>query len=378
LILLPLGIGPHDEPKLAEAVRYARALQADVLLLHVLTTGTLRSDAVCPAEAHARAYLDTVAAYLHRAGVRARTIVRDGTPADVIITEASLHGATLLILGANTRSNLRSAVLGSVADQVVRRSSCPVLLVHAGPTRARALGVRSFEEDAKRFGPHVLASAGMRSIEVARIVGSVSRSRELGPDFRPKRRRGRHLDQQRYDRVRHGLESGIVLPPIKVYRVGFGYYVEDGHHRVAAALEVGQLEIDAEVTEYMALDDHESADTRRERLRFEQQTRLKDIGAARAESYRVLAAAVVAFAASLTPHDAPLAARRWHMSVYQPLWQRVREQQLTHYFPGERGADVVARLICWRRTRPDVPADWAAGLDLFATGLHAAAIASAA
>jgi nucleotide-binding universal stress UspA family protein len=370
LILVPMDLGSHGEPKLAEAVRYAPALDADVLLLHVLAPGALHADSVSSLEAQARACLDTMAAHVQAHGVRATTLVREGRAAEIILAEASLHGATLLILGANTRSALRTAVLGSVADQIVRRAPCPVLLVQPKSPQTGGSALRSFVEDAKRLGPYMLASSGVRTIELSRIVGSVSRSLELGRDFRPIQRSGRRLDDQRYGRVRAALDRDVVLPPIKVYRIGFGYYVEDGHHRVAAAVEVGQLEIDAAVTECLALDDFESAARHRERLRFEQQTGLKSIGASRPESYRMLAAEVASFAAGMEPHD-PLAAGRWHASVYHPLWQRVREQQLTHYFPGERGADIVARLLGWRGARPELPADWSAAFEEYAAEVRA-------
>ena len=42
------------------------------------------------------------------------------------------------------------------------------------------------------------------------------------------------------------------MPPVELYRLGNGYYVVDGHHRIAAALAVGQLAIDAHVTLYQA------------------------------------------------------------------------------------------------------------------------------
>jgi nucleotide-binding universal stress UspA family protein len=371
LILVPMDLGSHGEPKLAEAVRYARALDADVLLLHVLAPGALHADSVSSLEAQARASLDTLAAHVHAQGVPVTTLVREGRAAEIILAEASLHGATLLILGANTRSVLRTAVLGSVADQIVRRASCPVLLVQPTAPQAAGSALRSFGEDSKRLGPYMLASVGVRTIELSRIVGSVSRSLELGRDFRPIQRRGRQLDDQRYLRVREALDRDVVLPPIKVYRIGFGYYVEDGHHRVAAAVEVGQIEIDAAVTQCLPLDDFKSAARHRERLRFEQQTGLKGIGAARPESYRVLAAEVASFAAGTEPHD-PLAAGRWHASVYHPLWQRVREHQLTHYFPGDRGADIVARLIGWRAARPELSADWGAAFEAFTDDLRSA------
>jgi hypothetical protein len=131
------------------------------------------------------------------------------------------------------------------------------------------------------------------------------------------------------------------------------------------------------VTECLALDDFESAAWHRERLRFEQQTGLTGVGAARPESYRVLATEVGSFAAEMQPRD-PLAAVRWHASVYHPLWQRVREQQLTHYYPGERGADIVARLIRWRAARPELLTDWSAAFEAYAAELQASGPAYAA
>jgi hypothetical protein len=40
-----------------------------------------------------------------------------------------------------------------------------------------------------------------------------------------------------------------VLPPVQLVRAGGDYWVVDGHNRVALAREVGQLWIDADITE---------------------------------------------------------------------------------------------------------------------------------
>ena len=37
------------------------------------------------------------------------------------------------------------------------------------------------------------------------------------------------------------MASGVEVAPIDVYRLGFGYYVLDGHHRLAAALRSSRL-----------------------------------------------------------------------------------------------------------------------------------------
>lgn len=71
-ILVPLTLAPISESKLPVAEEQARALNAELILLHVLPPGALDPDTVTPAEAAARAFLDTVVARLRRAGLRAR------------------------------------------------------------------------------------------------------------------------------------------------------------------------------------------------------------------------------------------------------------------------------------------------------------------
>ena len=127
-ILVPLGLAALGEAKLPVARDCARAFGADVLLLYVSPSAAHRSD-VEPGEAAAHAYLDTVVAHLHAAGVRAEALVRSGPVAATIVHEAHEQGADLIILGASLRPALLRAVLGSVADAVVESAPCPVLLV---------------------------------------------------------------------------------------------------------------------------------------------------------------------------------------------------------------------------------------------------------
>jgi len=65
------------------------------------------------------------------------------------------------------------------------------------------------------------------------------------------------------------------------------------------------------------------------------------------------------------------AAQRWYYEVYRPLWQRVRQQRLTHYFPGDRSADFIARLGTWRAEAADgrPPLAWDEALDRFVATL---------
>ena len=363
-ILVPLDLTPAGEVKIPVVQEYARALGADVLLLHVLRPGTVDPANVLPPEAVARTYLGTVGARLRGAGIHTETVLRSGAPATVIVQEAFIHDAHLIVLGTNVRPVLSTAVLGSIADQVARAAPCPVLLVHPRGDMVESHQLRCFNEDAERAGPLVARSLGIRTIEVARIVGSVDRCTELGLDFRPPPRRRRKHDDDRFRRIRRAIDRGAPLPAIEVYKLGFGYYVLDGHHRVAVALEDGQLEIDAHVTEYVPAADDEAPERFSARRAFERATGLTEIGAAHPESYGTLLDTIEHYQREQHLDDLQRAARRWFAEVFRPLWETIRARQLTSVYPGDRSADLVARLALWRAIEaPDL--DWRTALERF-------------
>ena len=71
----------------------------------------------------------------------------------------------------------------------------------------------------------------------------MDRSDDFDRDFRPRRA----VSRGRLEQLRAGAAEGG-LPAIVVFEVGGAYFVEDGHHRVALALEQGADFIDAQVT----------------------------------------------------------------------------------------------------------------------------------
>src|SRR5579864_8921318 len=363
-ILVPLDLTPAGEVKIPVAEEYARALEADVLLLHVLRPGSLDPANVSSSEAMARTYLDTFEARLRNAGIRAQSVIRAGPPAQTIVQEALIRDAKLIVLGTNTRPILSSAVLGNVADQVARAAPCPVLLVHPGGETLERLSLRCFHEDAELAGVLVQRDLGIRTVEVVRIVGSVDRCHELGSDFRPPVRRRRRHDEERFQRVRRAMQADAQMPVIELYKLGFGYYVLDGHHRVAVALEHGQLEIEAHVVEYVPVTDERAAERFAARRSFERTTSLTEVGANYPESYSLLLEAIERFRQEEGLEDVQQAARRWFIDVFRPLWQAIRARQLTAAFPGYRSADLIARVAAWRATSaPEL--DWLTALDRF-------------
>ena len=367
-ILVPLDQSPLGEAKLPVAMAQARAFGAELLLLHVVPPEALDpTGAVSPEEARARTYLDTVAAGMHAQGITAYSAVRAGQAAATIVDEARERGVDLIVLGANVRTNLPRAFLGSVADDVIRNAPCPVLLVRPDLQAGAATPLRSWDEDAARSGPLAQRQLGLRTVEVSRIIGSVGRADSLRADFRPLHHT--REDDQRYDRVLRGFRAGDALPPIQLYKLGFGYYVLDGNHRVAVAKQLGQLEIDAEVTEFIPLGDHQAQRVFAERRSFERATWVMRIEAAKAETYARLETVIAEFGAASGLPDRKDAGRRWYSQVWRPVSRRIRLLGLARVFPGERSADILVRVADHKRAmeeREGRPVEWSEALESFA------------
>jgi len=106
--------------------------------------------------------------------------------------------------------------------------------------------------EARRANPR---ERGTRSIPTDEICGSaVGGADQRGADFLPLKPFRSANWAARWQRIRAAVDRLVVLPPIDVYRYGDGYWVLDGHNRVAAALYAGQVEIDANVTELVPPD----------------------------------------------------------------------------------------------------------------------------
>jgi hypothetical protein len=114
-----------------------------------------------------------------------------------------------------------------------------------------------FDEVVDALGRRGERRLGLRTIELDSIVGTVDRTREFDRSFRPTSRRLR----RRWEGIAKAMRRGESMPPIDVFRVGELHFVEDGHHRVSVARQLGLDVIDANVTEIVT-EVGASADTR--------------------------------------------------------------------------------------------------------------------
>lgn len=75
--------------------------------------------------------LQTAQAALDAAGVDYECEVAKGDPAHTIVEISERFGCDLIVMGARGNSALRSAMMGSVSNEVLHASSVPVVIVKA-------------------------------------------------------------------------------------------------------------------------------------------------------------------------------------------------------------------------------------------------------
>lgn len=140
-ILVPVDGSPTSARGLREALALAKDQQARVRLVHVVD----QSLAIGVADAgvgfqemidglvrSGRTILERARRSAEKQGVRVEGVLYEkmsGSAADAILRDARKWGAELIVMGTHGRRGLRRVLLGSDAEQVVRMSKVPVLLV---------------------------------------------------------------------------------------------------------------------------------------------------------------------------------------------------------------------------------------------------------
>ena len=138
-LMVPLDGSEFGRHAIPWALAIAEPAGARVDLVHVLTPpydlGGPEGDKLVLAEAidsqraGTEQRLQDLADRLHLGtGIQFSSAVVEGNTADALLRYADESAIDLIVMTTHGRSGLARAVLGSVSDQVVRRSRCPVLL----------------------------------------------------------------------------------------------------------------------------------------------------------------------------------------------------------------------------------------------------------
>lgn len=144
-ILVPVDFSAHSDLALRYATTLADRFGATVEVLHVVedpfvsgawSTGVLVPnipELLADLVKAARAKLDDMRAVATSRGPRLTTTVLTtvvtGAPADSISDYARTEKFDLIVMGTHGRKGVSHALMGSVAEHVVRKAPCPVLTV---------------------------------------------------------------------------------------------------------------------------------------------------------------------------------------------------------------------------------------------------------
>jgi nucleotide-binding universal stress UspA family protein len=75
--------------------------------------------------------LQRLVARAEERGVRGEALVLNGRPADQILHAAESRDVDLIVMGSHGRTGFMRLILGSLAEEVIARAPCPVLVVGA-------------------------------------------------------------------------------------------------------------------------------------------------------------------------------------------------------------------------------------------------------
>ncbi|HLI62969.1 MAG TPA: universal stress protein [Terriglobales bacterium] len=135
-------IAVDSEPVAAHAadvgIELARSLAAEIAFVHVVDPkndshpegGVVASELAGRAQADARKLLAVFSGHLP-GELKALEFVRTGEAATEIINTAKQWEADFIVIGTHGRCGIKRAILGSVAEKVMRHAPCPVVAVRA-------------------------------------------------------------------------------------------------------------------------------------------------------------------------------------------------------------------------------------------------------
>jgi universal stress protein A len=133
-ILCPIDFSEFNEVTNQYASVLASASGAEIVYLHVsipdIPYGTTVYVDLEQDEVRCRQQLETIKPTIE--GIPASHVVEFGTPANQIVTYAKENDIDLIVMGTHGRTGFRRALMGSVAEVVVRKAECPVLALKSG------------------------------------------------------------------------------------------------------------------------------------------------------------------------------------------------------------------------------------------------------
>lgn len=141
-VFVPIDFSPPSEAALVYALKLAQLIGAEVEACHIIPTphvldalyerGFTSSESVQRIIQKARTRIKEIAeAQETSVPLRIHCQAEEGEAAEHILQQANNFKADLIVMGTHGRSGVEHFFLGSVAETVIRRASCPVLTVRS-------------------------------------------------------------------------------------------------------------------------------------------------------------------------------------------------------------------------------------------------------
>jgi nucleotide-binding universal stress UspA family protein len=131
-ILHPTDFSPHSEAAFQVAYALAREQGARLIALHVAVPPVVMYDekgALLPKTKDYREVAKETLATLLAPGIKLEQRIEEGEVGVAILRTADEIKADFIVMGTQGRTGLDRLLIGSVASDVLRKASCPVVTV---------------------------------------------------------------------------------------------------------------------------------------------------------------------------------------------------------------------------------------------------------
>jgi nucleotide-binding universal stress UspA family protein len=146
-ILTPVDFSGITDSVVEEAIVFAKALEARVVLLNVLQPPVITSEygpfmeniaeIVLVGEKAAARQLNALQEKLVKLGIETETLQFTGTPVPNILKQAEKVDADYIVMGSHGHTAFYDLLVGSTTHGVLLRAPCPVVIVPAEREKAR-------------------------------------------------------------------------------------------------------------------------------------------------------------------------------------------------------------------------------------------------
>ena len=137
-ILIPVDGSQLSLKAAKQGVYIARKLESKVVFLYVIDVRMIETSSLTGTDPGilktrlrnaAERYLNEAAKLAEEENITFQNRIREGLPAEDILKEIEEEKIDLVIMGSKGMSGAHRVVIGSTAEEVVRWSPCPVLVV---------------------------------------------------------------------------------------------------------------------------------------------------------------------------------------------------------------------------------------------------------